>query len=111
MNTQKLEGERIRTVRLSLSADQRWTVALIEPRHYEPRKGLGVEIRERGKLVYAEWGFRPSPLCAEDSLESILGACALACHDATHDGDDRRIDCAWDADGLDTARALREEYA
>ena len=104
-----LDGSRIRTLRLALSRGDRWTVALIEPRTYDPRKGLGVEIRERGKLVYAQWGFGPSPMHAEDSLESMLSACALACYDATHDEDDKRIDCAWDAEGCDTARALRKE--
>ncbi len=106
----KLQGRRIRTMRLVGSYQDRWTVTLIEPNGYEPAKGLGVEIRERGKLVYASWGFRPSPMHAEDSLENMLSTCALACHDATHDDDDRRIDCDWNAEGCDTARCLREHY-
>ena len=109
MQTEKLDGVRIRTMRLALSRENRWTIALIEPRTYSPHKRLGVEIRERGKLVYASWGFGPSPMHAEDSLESMLSACALACYDATHDEDDKRIDCAWDAEGCDTARAYRLE--
>lgn len=99
--------ERIKSVRLG-----RWTVTLYATERTDARgcTGLGWTVREDGKSVARDDGSDlvfGSPLHADDSDETMAAACSLISHCATHDSDDARVECAWDADGMGEAAAMR----
>jgi hypothetical protein len=100
--------DKIRSVRLT-NGRARWEVTLQAEGGMDSRgcERARVVIRQDRREVYSSPGFAGSPLHATDSDETMRAAIALACHDATHDADDARIQCEWDADALDECAAIR----
>lgn len=101
--------EKVREVRLQ-DGWHRWRVRLEEVLDERPsRRGLALRIFEDRKEVYLGWGFRAGACTSEDSDEAMASFIALACHAATHDENDRRVEVPWDAEGLADAAYLRWE--
>ena len=103
-----LRTETLRSARFN-DGRTRWTVRVKDADYLSAAPTLGLEVLEDGKLVYAERGFRASPLHCEDSLATLLSFVALACHDALYDDNGDRLSPEWDTNGLDSSRAMREE--
>ena len=99
--------DRLRTVRLG-----RFTLSLFATERTDSRgcTGIAWTVRQDGRPVASSTGgdlVFGSPLHADDSDATVAAAVSLIAHCATHDENDNRIPCVWDADAFSDEGAMR----